>query len=156
MLFDLVKDECSLVTWAKFRAWIEEGGGGHEGWLYRTKSVDEGHHGPYGVLVRETFFDPKSVGQYDYLGCPEIIQDISWCFQEYRQIDLEARFRAASKPVIVSFRSRSCREGLVRAALWYVFTMVRDGELTSNANECYEGNGQPVGHLDVLAVDDVE
>lgn len=51
------------------------------------------HGGPYAILVREVAEHTKAVGQHDYLGMPEIIEDLcqeiqasaAWnCFQHSR------------------------------------------------------------------------
>lgn len=153
MLFSLVSDECDPARWNEFRETVEAGGGGHDGSLYRSKSCNSLHHGPYAVLVPETFLKVDDAGIHDYLDCPEIVQDIARCFLSHSGIDLEARFRDASRPVIVKFRSTTMWEGTFRAALWYVFSMLREGEVSSNANEGFDGHGQPVAAANIVGIE---
>lgn len=157
VLFELVQDVCDPVDWQVFRADLEAGGGGHDGWLYRTKTRDTASSfGPFAVLVRHVLFKSDAVGNHDYLGCPEIVQDIARVFRSSFGVDLEERFREASKPVIVTFRSSSAWTGSLRAALWYVFDMLRDAEVTSNANECFDGGGCPVAPDEIVSVEVVD
>ena len=137
-LRELAGDEITDEEWADFRNSVEAGAGGHDGVLYRLKTGGRIHFGPFGLIMRETFFDPYATGSHDYLGCPEIVQDISRCYTSARGGDLERRFCEAAKGCIVKFRSANCRPGDVKAALWYAYTKLRDGEISSNANYAFQ------------------
>jgi hypothetical protein len=43
---------------------------------YQNKTTDELHWGPYAILVKEVAFCANELSQHDYLGIPEIIEDI--------------------------------------------------------------------------------
>jgi hypothetical protein len=103
--------------------------------------------------VRETFFQPRSTGSHDYLSCPEIVQDIARCFSSAHGINLERRFCDAAKPCIVKFRSTQLRPGAINAALWYAYTKLRDGEVRSNSNYSFDGDGEAVPAPDVVEVE---
>lgn len=111
------------------------------------------HFGPFGLLVREVFVDPQATGSHDYLGCPEIVQDIGRCFYSARGIDLEQRFCESARPCIVKFRSAQLGPGAINAALWYAYTKLRDGEIRSSANWAFDGGGEPVPAEDVADVE---
>lgn len=153
MLYEFVRDERSPDEWAIFRRGVEQKTGGHDCDLYRLKTGDHIHFGPHALLVREIFFDPNATRSHDYLGCPEIVQDIARCYESVYGVDLESRFCAGSVPVIVKFRSTDVWEGSLPAALWYTCSMLRDGELTSNANGGFQGAGRAVPPKDVVAVE---
>lgn len=155
-LYELVRDGCTEDEWADFRRAVESDAGGHDGFLYRLKAGDRVHFGPYALLVREIFFDPSATGSHDYLGCPEIVQDIARCYRSACGFDLETRFCESSQAVIVRFRSTDVWEGALPTALWYVFAKLRDDELTSNANGGFDGHGRAVPPEDVVAVEVVE
>jgi hypothetical protein len=127
-LYELVSNECAFIEWTDFRRTVETDASGHDGYLYRLKTGDRLHLGPYGLLVREIFFDPSATGSHDYLGCPEIVQDIGRCYRRASGIDLERRFCEASRAVIVKFRSTEVWEGRLCTALWYVYTKLRDDQ----------------------------
>jgi len=155
-LFELVRDERSTEEWAAFRRDVERDAGGHDGFLYRLKTGDRLHFGPYGVLVRETLLDPSATSSHDYLGCPEIVQDIARCYQSVHDVDLEARFCAASRPIIVKFQSSDVWAGALPTALWFVYAKLRHDELTLNARGGFDGEGRAVPPEDVVDVKVVE
>jgi hypothetical protein len=140
----LVRDEISNQDWAAFRRAVEADAGAHDGFLYRLKTGDRMHFGPFGLVVRETFFEPQATTSHDYLGCPEIVQDVARCFSAAHGIDLERRFCEASRPSIVKFRSTQLRPGAVNAALCYAYSKLRDNEIGSNSNYSFDGEGEPV------------
>jgi hypothetical protein len=152
-LRELAGEEISDEDWDSVRRSVEAGAGGHDGFLYRLKTGGRIHFGPFGLVVRETFLDPASTGSHDYLGCPEIVQDIARCYASAYGGNLERRFCDAAKPCIVKFRSTNRRPGDVKAALWYAFTKVRNGEITSSANYSFDGAGNPVPAEDVVDVE---
>ena len=152
-LYELVRDECSRSEWTDFRRAVETDAGGHGGYLYRLKARDRLHFGPYALLVREIFFDPTATGSHDYLGCPEIVQDIASCYRHARGVNLERRFCEASQPAIVKFQSADVWQGSLPTALWYVYTKLRNDELTSTANGGFDGHGNAVPPQDVIAVE---
>jgi hypothetical protein len=152
-LRELAGEEITDQDWDSFRSSVETGAGGHDGSLYRLKTGGRIHYGPFGLVVRETFLDPGSTGSHDYLGCPEIVQDVARCYASATGGGLERRFCDAAKPCIVKFRSANCRPGDVKAALWYAFTKLRDGEITSSANYSFDGGGDPVPADDVVDVE---
>jgi hypothetical protein len=68
-------------------------------------------------------------------------------------INLEQRFRAVTSPCIVKFRSRPVLAGALESALWYPFTMLREGELTNNARWGLDLEGRPVPPEDIVEVE---
>ena len=78
----LGRDGLNDQEWAAFRSSLDADGGDDDGQRYRLKTADRIHFGPNGMLVREIFLDPQAASAVDYLACPEIIQDIAWCYQK--------------------------------------------------------------------------
>jgi hypothetical protein len=152
-LRELAGDDITDEDWDAFRRSIEAGAGGDDGVIYRMKAGGRIHFGPFGLVVRETFLDPHSAGSHDYLGCPEIVQDIARCYGAAHGGNLERRFCDVAKPCIVKFRSANCRPGDVMAALWYAYTKLRDDKITSSANYAFDGGGEPVPAEDVVDVE---
>ena len=145
-LFDLAG--CSPDEWAEFRRAVEAGAGDHDGFLYRLKTGERQHHGPHAVLVRDVLINPATEGWHDYLDCPEIVQDIARCYGA----DLEARFRAASKPCIVTFRRTDINAPrAIACACWHLHG---DGK-TNITIEGYMGEGAAIPPEDVVAVEAV-
>ncbi|WP_322769053.1 hypothetical protein [Frankia sp. Cr1] len=133
-LYDLVRNEVTEPEWRNFRAELERGAGGDGGWLYRFKTTDAFHHGPYAMLVRETHLHPGAVGNHDYLAVPEIVQDIASAFGG----NLRETFSAASKRCIVKFRSQEVGKPALIAASWYLYSAIR---------------GDPAGRAGVWIID---
>lgn len=154
MLFDLVRDLCTLTEWQSFRHDLEAGGGNHAGHLYRIKTRNSApSFGPFAFLVRSTLFNNDHCSNHDYLACPETVQDIGQAFLDRTGVDLEQRFRDASRPAIVTFRSRKVWTGAMRAALWYLYDEMHEGRVGGNANWGFDGEGDPIRAGDILGVE---
>lgn len=154
-LFELVRERIDPGDWAAFRRSVEGDGGGNDGWLYRLKTADAMHYGPQAQLVREVFLDASGTGSHDYLGCPEIVQDIARCFHAWHGIDLESLFRAGSIPVIVKFIAAPQWDGVLPTAIWYAFSMLRGEGLTRMALGGFDGAGTAVPAPAVIDVERV-
>jgi hypothetical protein len=158
MLHGLAGADIGDTEWAELRQSVERGDlDTQSAWLYRFKAAGGGtsveqNRGPFAMVVREFFLRPTETGSYDYLGCPEIVQDICECVHDTTGINLEARFQKASSPCVVEFRDL-VQPGAVEAALWYVFSIFREGELTLNARMGYDRGGRSVPPADILGVE---
>jgi hypothetical protein len=128
MLRELACQDMAAEQWDEFRRAIESGAGGDYGSLYRGKVRNPFHWGPHAVLVREVLRNPPA-GTYDYLACPEIIQDIALCCTSMHGVDLEARFVSATVPCIVRFRGQASPEA-AKTACWYIWSTGRGRFLT--------------------------
>jgi hypothetical protein len=111
MLRALAGDQISDEHWAAFRRSVETDAGDHDGFLYRHKVMGEVDAGPFGYVVRECLLDPEACSSHDYLGCPEIVQDICRCCDSTYGINLERCFCEASVACIVRFRVRTGEHG---------------------------------------------
>jgi hypothetical protein len=120
MLGRLARPESDKEDWRYFRDWVENGGGGDDGCQYRLKTNDEMHHGPFTVLVRDVLTRPHESYSHDYLDCPEIVQDICRCFSVRDGIDLEARFKAATEPCVVTVRQSPVSSEAIGTAVWFI------------------------------------
>jgi hypothetical protein len=149
-LGELVQDVCTRTEWADFRRSVEVGdAGGWCGSLYRMKSRGAMHHGPFAELVRETLIYPRESHSHDYLGCPEIVEDIAACFSAAYGVSLAARFSAAATPTIVKFFVADAGLGEVRTALWYAYYRLWGEKLSRQSCWAFDGKGQAVqsGHI---------
>ena len=153
MLGDLARPELDEEDWLDFRDWVEAGGGDHDGELYRLKTRDELHDGPYTVLIKDTLMRPEELGLHDYLDCPEIVQDICRCHSARFDLnpDLEARFKAATNPCIVTIRRAGIGSQAIGPALWFIRAQL----LAQALNLCTAGGfpPRPIAPEDVVAVD---
>ena len=91
------------------------------------------HSGPFAFLVRPIIFQSRQAGNHDYLGIPEIVEDICLSYEEMYGHSLRERFLEASRPCIVKFRTGEWTEDrAVQAALMFVHC-----ELTSQPHEIF-------------------
>lgn len=144
MLFGLLGTGWSLEAWQDFRLRVETSHPGHYANLYRLKTGDSYHWGPYGFLIRDVPLKPKQCCVRDYLGDPpELVQDICLSFREDYSIDLEKRYRAESRPCLVKFRS-ACDPHAMWVALNYLYLVSRGLDLTSDLGHCFDGKGRRI------------
>ena len=152
MLFSLVKDQVSAVEWRQLRKQLDSGESNddHSSWLYRMKTGDPAHYGPYASLVRDHVRYPIP-GEHNYLASPEIVEDIARSVG----LGLQHRFEAASSPCIVKFRSQDIahRVAATEAALWYVSSRTKGIELGPSSVYGHSCDGRPVPVDDVVGVE---
>lgn len=152
LLGNLARPELGQEEWLDFRNWVEAGGGDHDGELYRLKTRDALHDGPYAVLIKDTLMRPEELGHHNYLDCPEIVQDICRCHSARLGLnpDLEARFKAATAPCIVTVRRTGVDSRAIGPAIWFIRARLRGETL----HLCTAGfPPESVAPEDVVAVD---
>jgi hypothetical protein len=137
----MVADRISDSEWAEFR---KEMGDSDSAFLYHLKRNDPDHWGPYGVLVRDVAFCPTEIGNHDYLDMPEIVEDISLCFEDRYGFDLRSAFTQNSKPCIVKFVDTNPHERCFPPALYYLYSRFHGGRLSLSCNTCFDGRGSSV------------
>jgi hypothetical protein len=124
---------------------------------YANKTQNSLHWGPYGILVREVAFCANELSQHDYLGMPEIIEDICDGFEVTSGVALIDIFSAKLKPAIVKFTSVvDYAEAYVSTALCYVHSTIQEGKLDTNSVICFDGENNPVPPHDILKVEIVD
>jgi hypothetical protein len=124
------------------------------GWQYPTKVAKLNHHGPFAFLVRPIIDSPREAGHHNYLEDPEIVQDICMSYEtRFRRRHLRERFRAATRPCVVKFRSEKARDDVLEAALMYLHSALTDQPLSGETNTNYSGMGEAVLRQDILKVE---
>lgn len=154
-LYGVVADERSPDEWRAFRESVEAGGGGHSGWLYRSKTGHRIHFGPYAFFVREVLLSPDSTN-HDYLACPEIVRDLAGCYQSAYGTDLERRFSDETKACIVAFRDTRASAEAVIAATCFAFNGVRGRPPTRDSMGGPPIDGEAVPAASIVSVEVVE
>ncbi len=120
---------------------------------FSNKTNDSLHWGPYAILVRAVAFCPSKLCQHDYLGMPEIIEDICNGFKKTSGVDLTNEFRAKLKPAIVKFTAVPDYDvAYIATALCYVHSMLQEGAMDTNSVICFDGENNPVPPADILSV----
>jgi hypothetical protein len=155
MLGALAAPETDTEAWIEFRTWVEAGGGGDDGRLYRMKIEEPIHDGPFTVLVRDLLLHPAELGWHNYLDCPEIVQDICRCHEAHLGpgLDLEGRFRSATDPCIVTVKRARIGEEEIETAIWFI----RSGLLDLRPGlGCAGGSGRSPGAIPAADIVSVE
>jgi hypothetical protein len=138
----------SLVgTWVSDKDWNRfrnNMGASHSAFLYHMKVNDRDHWGPYGVLVRDVGLCPNEIGNHDYLGVPEIIEDICLCFAEQYNFDLLSAFLQNSRPCIVKFIDEQSHTRCLPPALYYLYSRFWAKPLSLSCNTCFDGGGKVI------------
>lgn len=114
------------------------------------KTGDLIHHGPFAELVRDVHLNPPETGSHDYLGCPEIVEDIA---SSFTGVDLRSRYLDASTSALVKFWSTEAPPDVVGTALWYAYARVRGDSLSRNACWGFSGDGKAIPPADITAVE---
>lgn len=126
---------------------------GVNNWLYNFKSKDPFHWGPYAILVKDVAFCARKLGQHDYLGMPEIIEDICNGYKEQYGESIVETYCEALVPKIIKFKSEIRLDSrCIEAALSYVYTYIRKQPTARWSVTCLDAGNVPVHPKDILSV----
>jgi hypothetical protein len=121
---------------------------------YQLKVPNALHHGPYAMLVRESAFNASEMWNHDYLGLPEIIEDICQGYEEKFKESIEEEIKTALRPCIVKFEDRSdTRTDVIGPVLQYCYCKGRNEELHIHTNTCFDGEGEAVPFEAIQRID---
>ena len=124
---------------------------------YSLKYNAQFHWGPYAVLVKDTAFNFKELAQHNYLGMPEIIEDICNGYEKKFGESILEIYESVLVPKIVKFQSRKRVDtGCVEAALYYAYEAVRGNPPSSNCVTCFDGEGEKIEPESISSVTIVE
>jgi hypothetical protein len=122
---------------------------------YIDKTGNSMHWGPYAVLVRDVAFHAETLCQHDYLGMPEIIEDICNGLSGGSEPDFNELFSSRLKPAIVKFIAGSNNDDAVciATAISYLHSCIHAGAPDTNSVYCFDGDNNPVPAHDIARVD---
>jgi hypothetical protein len=122
--------------------------------LYDLRTKNKIHWGPYGILVRDVAFNTKSLRQHDYLGMPELVEDILKGYQKTFGISLSTYYSEVLVPKLVKFKcTSSVHDGCVETAIGYLYTYVKGAEICGLAVRCIDKKGSPIKKEDIIEVE---
>lgn len=127
---------------------------GVKDYLYRLKAPDPFHWGPFAMLVRESAFHAKRIGNHDYLALPEIIEDICNAYLDRFGLSIYDEIAAALVPCIVKFRAEP--DGPFRGippAIYYYYKSIRKEPFSGNANTCFDAGGKVIPPERILKIE---
>lgn len=149
-LGELAADWSSQREWADFRTGLA----GRTDDRYFLKVSYRVQGGPFAFLVRPMIFESSTIGNHDYLGIPEIVEDICLSYAEVCGRDLGQRFIDATRPCIVKFRTAEWEEdNSVQAALMFLHRSLTHQKLTLSCNTFYSGYNVAVPQEAIVRVE---
>ncbi len=129
---------------------------GHNEWLYKFKTADKEHFGPFAMLVREAAFNNKEIGNYNYLEMPEIVREIIIGIKKKYDLDLYDDYINSTESVIVKFNTpvslAKCSHYL-GIALCYLYHRIKNEKFSSDSNMTYNGKGIGVLPKDIVSIE---
>lgn len=127
---------------------------GVDNFQYNLKADDPLYAGPYAMLVRESAYRAKEIGNHDYLWLPEIMEDICNAYLARHGIKIHEILCAALSPKIVKFYSDGDRsEDCTVAALYYIYIKAHGQEMSIYSNTCFDGNNEAIPSEQILNVE---
>ena len=149
----LAGDDVSDDEWTSFRSSVVDGDAGdHDGHLYRSKTGSRLHFGPNALLVREIHLR-RLTGTHDYSAAPRSCRtSLAASVPLTRSTSSSG---SAMRPRRASCASGVRRFGRARSLprSGYLDSMLRDGEIDTNAAWSFDGDGVPVSADDVVDVE---
>lgn len=120
---------------------------------YEAKHKDKIHWGPYAILVKDLAYHAKTLSQHDYLGMPEIIEDICNGYESQFGVSIIEHYEKKLVPKIVKFKSSVALESYhIASALSYAYTFVRGLPPNGGAIYCFDGNGVAIDRSGIESV----
>ena len=123
---------------------------------YSLKTEDEIHWGPYAILVKEVAFNTQRLAQHDYLGMPEIIEDICNSFKNKFNINIYSFYSSILTPKIVKFTSKyRVDSGCIETALCYAHSSVWKTPIGGSSVNCFDSDGQTISPEQIISVETI-
>lgn len=157
-LFRLIKNEFSKKDWENYRKSLESGELKREvedvyGELYRSKINNPIHWGPYAMLIRDSAFKSREIGNHDYLGVPEIVEDICVPFDKIHDFGLLNKYKNNTKSCIIKFKSKSNERYFIGTVLNYLHCIHNKERMYINCNTCFDNKGNKISSKNILKIE---
>jgi len=110
--------------------------------------------GPYAVLVRDFAFRSEEAGFHDWLAMPETLTDICDKYQEIYKADIFGQLQEKLVPCIIKFVSdRKIDRSCIESALYYLYVLEHNEQLTESANTCFDGQNEKISPKQIKSVE---
>ncbi|WP_449416635.1 hypothetical protein [Phormidium nigroviride] len=121
---------------------------------YSLKVQDKLYWGPYAMLIKDIAFQASTVGNYDYLRLPEILEDICNGYLKSFNIRLHEIVVSSLKPCIVKFVSKMYIDrDLFERIIYYLYLTNKGEDLCIDSNRCFDGKGCLIPADDILKIE---
>lgn len=121
---------------------------------FGLKAPDPVHWGPYGYLVPAIAGYSRELSQHDYLGMPEIIEDICNGYHARHGRSLFEHYQSVLVPSVVKFKrpAGDRGRGTLAVATAYLHGCLRGEAPSSSWITCFDGDGHAVPAKEILSV----
>ena len=122
--------------------------------LYSLRTNGKIHWGPYGILVRDVAFNTDKLHQHDYLGMPELVEDILNGYRKKFNTCLTEYYTEKLVPVLVKFKSTaSLHDGCIETALGYLYKSVREETIDRLSVRCIDKKGSAIISDEIIDIE---
>jgi len=105
---------------------------------------------------RDVAFSSEKIGNHDYLKIPEIVEDISICFEKIYGISLAENYIKNSKSIVVKFISEDVEGHYIGVALNYLYNKIHGLEMSLDCNTCYDGKASIIPREVILTTEEIK
>jgi hypothetical protein len=143
----LASQYCPAEAWQEFRLRAETTFAG---------ASDRSQAGPFGFLVREVPLYQAATHRgpwHDYLGVPEIVEDISIAFCESFGVDLVNDYTRASQPYLAKFKAQGSAVDVATALLYLCHSVHRREIDAPDLGVTYNARGRCIRANAIVAVE---
>ena len=121
--------------------------------LYNMKTKHEYLGGPYALLIYNKKFEGTCV-KTEFLEFPEIIEDICNGYQNSYNESIHNTVKNSLVSCIVKFKSRRRLDRrCISAALYYLYKICNNEELSIHSNTCFDGEGKLIPYEDIIKIE---
>jgi len=126
---------------------------GVDHWLYNMKTKYKYLGGPYALLIYNKKFEGTGV-KTKYFEFPEIIEDICNGYQNSYNELIHTTVKNSLVSYIVKFKSRRRLDRrCISAALYYLYNICHNEELSIYSNTCFDGKGKLIPYEDIIKIE---
>lgn len=144
-LFSLVCDKITEDEWKSFQKDFKDGNTGHYSYIQKQR-LESQDYGPFAILILDT---ARQSPNRDYQVGGEACEDIWTDFNKRFEIDLEQRFRNATKPCIIKFSDQGANIDNLGVALMHLCCTAH-GDSVRNRSFSGEGRSIPPSRIDKI------
>ncbi len=125
--------------------------------LYKLRTKNCSHWGPYAIMVRDVAFHATELGQHDYLRTSELVEDICNAYQASYGEALHSYYDQVLQPKLIKFQS-SKRIDLhcINTALGYCYTYVRGIAPDEGAITVLDNEGSVITQEQIMLIETFE
>jgi hypothetical protein len=123
---------------------------------FKLKVNESMHQGPYGLLILDVGFRSEEVGNHDYLGIPEIIEDICDGYHVKFNESIKEIIINKLKKCVVKFEAntetKETNHRFLTPALSYCWCIINEEELGLDESTCFDSEGKIIPKNQIIEI----